>query len=545
TQLEAVITTIGEIFEQSTLTIPDKPWLPNLEEQIPTPVVERATERSIKIPLGLLDIPAEQSQQVYEYDLEKTSHTGIFASPGYGKSTILQTIAINLARKNTPEQVQFNLIDFGNNGLLPLKGLPHVADIVTLEEAEKLQKMLDKISQLLAQRKKLFKTNGVASLAQYEAKTQSKLPIIINLLDSYDGLSLEDKRKDGIDELLLQLLRDGASLGIYLIFTASRSGSIRMNMMSNIATKMALYLNDDSELNSLLGREVLAAQAINGRGQVLLEAPTAIQFYLPTKGATSAELLENLEAEVTKMNQDWTGTRPKPIPMVPEELTIEKFQQFVPEKEANQFYLGLNKLSALPEMFPLFQGKTLGIFVESNKQFQLLMPFFMQQLEELSADHEVILIDITGNLETMTDKVAIYIERTQVAQQSAELKEALTAMALEKERQRVVVINGLVDLTDKVSFDLEEVSQLLNQSRSNTQLIVLDSLMKLTATYGSFVSIVKENLSQLLFGGTLQNQLFVENIPFNQQNIPVPRNILNRLQDDILDKIVIPTEVKK
>ena len=77
--------------------------------------------------------------------------------------------------------------------------------------------MLDRVSQLLAQRKRLFKETGVASLIQYEAKTQQKLPIIINLLDSYDGLSLEDQRKDGIDELLLQLLRDGASLGVYLI----------------------------------------------------------------------------------------------------------------------------------------------------------------------------------------------------------------------------------------------------------------------------------------------------------------------------------------
>lgn len=545
TQLEAVITTIGEIFEQSTLTVPDKPWLPNLEEKIATPSIGKSNDRSLKVPIGLLDTPAKQAQEVYEYDLEKSSHTAIFASPGYGKSTILQTIAINLAHKNTSEQVQFNLIDFGNNGLLPLKDLPHVADIVTLEEAEKLQKMLDKISQLLAQRKKLFKTNGVASLAQYEAKTQSKLPIIINLLDSYDGLSLEDKRKDGIDELLLQLLRDGASLGIYLIFTASRSGSIRMNMMSNIATKMALYLNDESELNSLLGREVLAAQAINGRGQVLLEVPTAIQFYLPTKGATSAELLENLESEVTKMNQDWTGTRPEPIPMVPEELTIEKFQQFVPEKEANQFYLGLNKLSALPETFPLFRGKTLGIFVESNKQFQLLMPWFMQQLEELSADHEVILIDVAGNLEMMIDKVAIYIERTQVAQQSAELKEALIAIVAEKERQRVVVINGIADLVEKLSLEPEAIIMLLNNRKQNLQVLCVDSLSKVGATYGGMTALAKENIEYLLFGGSLNKQLFIENLSLDQKNAPVSRNVLHSLKDDVLEAITIPTEVTK
>lgn len=144
---------------------------------------------------------------------------------------------MNLARQNTPEQVQFNLLDFGNNGLLPLKDLPHIADIVTLEEDEKLQKMLDRISGLLAERKGSFKKNGVASIVQYEVKTQSKLPLVINILDGYDGLSVEDNRKDKIDEVLLQLLRDGASLGVYLIMTTSRSGSIRVNMMSNIATK--------------------------------------------------------------------------------------------------------------------------------------------------------------------------------------------------------------------------------------------------------------------------------------------------------------------
>ena len=38
-------------------------------------------------------------------------------------------------------------------------------------------------------------------------------------------------------------------------------------MMSNIATKVVLYLNDESEIGSLLGRDALMAQAISGRGK--------------------------------------------------------------------------------------------------------------------------------------------------------------------------------------------------------------------------------------------------------------------------------------
>ncbi|EQB4895318.1 MULTISPECIES: hypothetical protein [Enterococcus] len=177
------------------------------------------------------------------------------------------------------------------------------------------------------------------------------------IVNSNGTYSLEDQRKDGIDELLLQLLRDGASLGVYLIFTASRSGSIRMNMMSNIATKVVLYLNDESEIGSLLGRDALMAQAISGRGQVMLDTPTAIQFYLPAEGENSAELLENLETKVATMNHDWVGIRPERIPMVPEKLSHEQFQQFVPEKELNQLYLGLNKLSANQKRYPYSKEK--------------------------------------------------------------------------------------------------------------------------------------------------------------------------------------------
>ncbi|EPI2200924.1 type VII secretion protein EssC [Enterococcus hirae] len=543
TQLEAVIELIDETFKCLDITVPDKPWLPNLAERIPTPIVKLSKERNIKVPLGLLDIPAKQIQEEYEYDLEEASHTAIFGSPGYGKSTILQTLTLNLASQNTPEQVQFNLLDFGTNGLLPLKDLPHVADIVTLEEDEKLQKMLDRICQLLAQRKKLFKEIGVANLTQYEVKTQRKLPIIINLLDSYDGLSIEDRRKDRIDELLMQLLRDGASLGVYLIFTANRSGSIRMNMMSNIATKIVLYLNDESEIGSLLGREVLAAQAISGRGQIMVDVPTAIQFYLPTEGKNSAELLENLEAKVTEMNQNWTGIRPKKIPMVPEELSIDKFQQFVSGKEPNQLYLGLNKLTSVPETFTLFQRKTIGIFTESNKQSELLLPWFVQQLIELTC--EVVLIDVTGNLEKLSEKVSLYIDRTQVIQQSVELKEALELMRIDEKTQRIVIMNGLIDLVDKLTLDIDELAQLISSPITNLQILTFDNLTKIASSYGSLNSTIKENIEQILFGGILQNQSFIENIPYNQQTLPVPKNVLHSLKEETLDKIVVPTEVTK
>ncbi|HAP14671.1 MAG TPA: type VII secretion protein EssC, partial [Lactococcus sp.] len=272
-----------------------------------TEPVKREEKRNLSIPFGVLDIPSLQSQEVYHYDLEESSHTVLFASPGFGKSTALQTLVMNLARQNTPEQVQFNLFDFGTNGLLPLKELPHVADIVTLEENEKLQKMLQRLEQNLAERKALFKKVGVANLKQYQSKTQHELPIIVNVLDSYDGLSPNDNRKDTIDNLLLKVLREGAAVGIYLVLTAGRYNAIRMNMMANIQTKMALFLNEDGDLSNLFGREKLEQVELPGRAQIKLEQPLALQIFLPTREENEVDALAALDREIVAMKEEWKG----------------------------------------------------------------------------------------------------------------------------------------------------------------------------------------------------------------------------------------------
>ena len=542
TQLEAVIEHICEVFEELNIHVPDKPWLPNLEENIPTPLVKQSKERRVKIPLGLLDIPKKQIQEVYEYDLEKASHTAIFASPGYGKSTILQTLALNLASKNTPEQVQFNLIDFGNNGLLPLKDLPHVADIVTLEEDEKLQKMLDRIGQILTQRKKLFKENGVTSLAQYEVKTRDKLPIIINLLDSYDGLSIDDRRKDGIDELIIQILRDGASLGVYLILTASRSGSIRMNMMSNIATKIALYLNDESEIGSLLGREVLAAQAITGRGQVMLDTPTAIQFYLPVEGSDSAERLGNLETKVTEMNQIWTGLRPEKIPMVPEELTTDRFQTFISERKPNTLYLGLNKANTNVERFELFAGQSLGLFPANKKQLNVLAPVLFDEIVCQSA--EVILVDELKSLETFEDSVSIYISREELNNQFETFNLALEMLlsSREVEKKTLIIFNGTSEILNKLGYQQLQFIQLIEKNTSRIQFIFMDYVTNIGNNFAMPTVTVKENVPMILFGGQLGTQHFVENFSLQLKNEKVELNVLHCVKDGEISKIVVPTK---
>ena len=542
TQLEKVISEIDKTFEQTKYTLPDKPWLPNLGENIATPKVETEGKRHLKVPLGLLDIPSDQTQENYDFDFTKHGNTVIFASSGYGKSTVLQTLALNLAKANTPEQVQMNLLDFGNNGLLPLKDLPHVADIVTLEEDEKLQKLLDSIAETLAARKKQFKTAGVASLEQYESKTKESLPILVNILDNYDGLSQNDKRKEAIDNLLLQVLRDGASLGVYLVFTASRTGAVRMNMMSAISTKMALYLNEESEITTIMGREKVLQEAKVGRGQVMVDVPRAIQFYLPVEGENSTEILAHLEKEVSTLDENWTGVRPAKIPMVPDELTEKIFSSFIPVKEENTLYLGLNKLSAEIEDFLMFQGNAFGLFSESNKQAKLILPRFLNQISMFTPKVETVLIDVTGNFAEYQKNYSVYISSSEVTNQSMDLKKSIGVLLSEKVAPTVVVVNGLGEFNDKLVLKQEELLALLNGNTEQLQFIFIDSVEKVGNSFGGITNLIRENIYHFLFGGDLKKQHFIENLSLEETKVVPPRYILHQYKDEVFGTVMTPTE---
>jgi S-DNA-T family DNA segregation ATPase FtsK/SpoIIIE len=455
--------------------------MPNLPERIVTPAVQQAEERNLSIPLGLLDLPSKQAQKPYAYDLEQASHTVIFSSPGFGKSTALQTIVMNLARQNTPSYVQFNLLDFGNNGLLPLKELPHVADMVTLEEDEKLQKMLGVIANTLAKRKAAFKQAGVASLSQYEVKTKTTLPIIITILDAYDGLAPQDSRKDAIDNLLMQVLREGAALGIYHIMSDGRAGAIRATMMSNIQTKMALFMNDGSEVALVMGRDRVMQQSIAGRGQVMINAPTSIQFYLPVSSENDTALIDNLSKVIAQLNGAWYGVRPEKIPMLPEKVTLSDFNDLKETKRWQQDKrVPLGMAYRTTDVVGFVSGRQpYFVFATDDDEQQLIFQKLLL-LELGQTTRDVLLIDFNESFEEAIDSVGLTDNVIKIsAKEDAETLVAgiVAYLSLVKQKEQgqsmIMVISDLTDFLAKTNIGVDNfILALKNTYKAGLDLII-------------------------------------------------------------------------
>ena len=135
TELDAIVQHIQLLCEEQNIPPVPQPWLPPLKERITLEdleVVQPAEawkqEKSLSFLLGMADIPQAQKQEAVSINLSKDGHVLLYGSPGTGKTTFLQSVAMDLARKHSPKALTMYLMDFGTNGLAPLSKLPQVAD---------------------------------------------------------------------------------------------------------------------------------------------------------------------------------------------------------------------------------------------------------------------------------------------------------------------------------------------------------------------------------------------------------------------------------
>ena len=329
TELEAVVTEVARAARDGAVPPLPRPWLPPLPDRIHvTDLHEVDPARAwleAKAPLrpvvGTVDIPSRQTQDTLRLDLSRDGHLALFASPGYGKSTFLQTLVMDLARSHNPEHLHVYLLDLGTNGLLPLRGLPHVADTLTVDDGQKAQKLTARLEAEIKRRKRRLSEYSVANLEMFERASGEVLPHVLVVVDGFEGLK-DMPGEEGLAGLLTAVAREGAGLGLHLALTAGRPASLRTNLSANIKTQIALRLNDDGEARGIVGRTALQIDDLPGRGLVRLDQPETFQTALPADAEDTLAVIEAIQTEAREMDASWRGDRPDPLPVIPERLEV-------------------------------------------------------------------------------------------------------------------------------------------------------------------------------------------------------------------------------
>lgn len=396
TELDVIVQEINHLHQQEGIAAVAQPWLPPLKERItldeldkvvPIEAWQKRTAPSVLI--GVADIPQAQKQEAVAIDLSKDGNILLYGSPGTGKTTFLQTAAMDLARKQSPENLTMYLLDFGTNGLAPLTQLPHVADSLLLDQTEKIQKFIRIINRELDRRKKLLSEHGVGTIALYREVTGKQEPTMVILMDSYESMKDEPYETD-LFKLFMRISREGLSIGVHLIITASRQNNLRAQLYSNFKHQLTLPQNDISEIRGIVGATPLAStmEDIKGRALMKRDEVDVVQFALPVAGDNDIQIINNLRDQVQSFKEMWTGRTPAGIPMVPDELTEAAFygrEDVAALLDEGKVPLGLDLENVQPLSWDLIKGNLLYIFEQEWQKLNIINTMILS-FEKLNFD---------------------------------------------------------------------------------------------------------------------------------------------------------------
>ncbi len=256
--------------------IPDE-----LDPHAPRPVsLDRA---GLPVPLGLLDNPAKQRQEPWIVDLARAGgHHAVIGAPGTGRSTFLRTVAASLALTHTPREVSVYGMDLTGGGLRRIEGFPHVGGVATRAHPDRLLRLLEELSGMLALREAVFRERSIDSLGLLRARhAAGQMPELISaeVVLLVDGVGLLRNDFEELETPLFDLLQRGGSFGIHLVLAMTRWNDIRMAQQPLIGSRYELRLNDPAD--SSIGRKLNAALRPDQPGRLLTDDSLFAQVALP------------------------------------------------------------------------------------------------------------------------------------------------------------------------------------------------------------------------------------------------------------------------
>lgn len=552
TELDAVVDYIHDYAKEKRIAELPRPWLPPLEERIFLPDLDDVDyqeawyidKKSLEMTFGFLDLPEMQEQKPLTLNLTKDGHMAVFSSPGYGKSTFLQSVAMGIARHHNPERVHIYLIDLGTNGLLPMKELPHAADTIMVDEEIKLGKLFRRLQHELKERKRKLSRYGVATIHMYEQASGEEVPAILLLIDTFDSITDASYRED-FEKVAAQIAREGVSVGIHLVISAGRQSALRAPLLANIKHQISLYMIDGSEPRNIVGRTDLTIEEIPGRGLVKIEQPVVFQTALPVKGEDTLAVIKQIQEECREMRSAWKGELPPRIPMVPEMI---KFTDLMNQSKAKAILSNGGIPFAVD--FEYVEPLELGVFEDQNTlilsdRIDLVEQTFLTLVSSISINEhiDVGLIDnASSRFSGFKENVNIYADTDQEMDGFVERLQQLLETREDAFRQIQLASDGRVTMKDylkeirPIVVLITDVSFVIDTMFLTTQ-SVLVRLMEtgsrvgiyfvigavhsaIERKYDEIASIVKKQKAGILIGRiTDQSILEVIHRPYKEQNL--------------------------
>ena len=520
TQLDVMVNHINELYKGLGAIEVEKPWLPSLPLQMVTPDVQTGkdigtiSKYNLEVPLGMVDIPEEQTQIEYIHSFPNDGNLLVVGAPGFGKSTALMTTALTMACQNSPSLLNYFVLDYGNSALAQLRGLPHTADYLSLDDAEKLEKLLKLLTETLKERKHLFAAVNAMNFRMYNEVAAEKLPAIILFIDNGDVLR---EISPELEEFLAKLTRDGTGVGIYTAMTISRPGAIRYSILNNFKNRIALFMPDKADVTTLVGKSNYALPEVRGRALVKLKETHVAQCYLPVPfedDISYANLVGEAIRDIATRN---TAPKATGLPVVAETISYADLMPYLKTKEL-QAVVGFDTESTEPLYFDLSIPSHLivgGPLTGKTNILKLLLTQFegskcfvsdskSEDLYEFNEKPGVVYMSTEDQLENFFQQLSDEVAAREEALENSDLRARDFIAALPPV---LILIDDFDNFVELCKSKIAEMEKLLPSATTLGISIFITTLGTKMRGYDNLSKLYRESQAGLVLGNPAEQQL--------------------------------------
>ena len=297
------------------------------------------TSQDIVVPIGIYDDPEKQTQGNYCINFSE-NNTYIIGSAMTGKTTLLQTILLQLMDYYTPSDVNVYIIDCGNMTLKVFEESNIVGGVAVPAEEDKVVNLFKLIFRIMDERKKIFSEKGLGTYSAYLETGYTDMPQIIIMIDN---IAVFREYYDNLSDDFLSISREGNSLGISIVATATQTNAMNYKALSNYGTRIALVCNDTNEYMSLFDRCRMEPKDIPGRGLCVIDKRIMeFQTALCVDGDKEYIRVENIRKSIKNCNEKYENSFAQLIPIVPDIIKFNDIKNNNIYKENYKIPIGID-----------------------------------------------------------------------------------------------------------------------------------------------------------------------------------------------------------
>jgi len=317
--------------------------------------------------VGLVDNPGEAIQEPLHFDLSR-SHLAVFGDSGWGKTVLVRTILTSLAATHSPDEFQAYVLDLGGRNFRSLEDLPHIGAVIYADEEayeERLQRLLDKLTNILEERQQILSNADANNLSEYNERfPEQSLPAIVVAVDNF--AELRENYEMLVESTVIPLIRRSLSMGVSFVMTSNVPTSMPGKLYNLFGERVTFKQANPDRYMDIVGRGAIEIDDIPGRGYIrvgrqplLFHAALPVGIFDETDGRDTLAEADELRLMAKHMRDQleteqftWRH-QPDPIDILPELVPLQNmFDEGTVSSKRIQAILGQDS-SLKPAVFDL------------------------------------------------------------------------------------------------------------------------------------------------------------------------------------------------